>query len=221
MLTPTELNFLRQDLSGLVNIEYDEVMTELLDHYASLTERKMTADMPFDEASKWAWAELGSGDGLQQIQTDYEKSIKKQVRVRHLEILKSYFRWPAFVTTALVAVLMYFTAPFITANGMFTVFYVCGLSPLAVLFYGHWKHLDQQTNGRKIVWTYLRESGSIIFNLFYVFGINVLNSLFEEKSKIWLFQVHSTVGLILCLLTLLYAVSFIQLFKENFSLKLA
>ncbi|SOD89778.1 hypothetical protein [Spirosoma fluviale] len=221
MLTPTQLDLLRLDLSGLANIEYDEVMTELLDHYASLTERKMALNMSFDDASKWAWAELGSGEGLQQIQTDYEKSIMKQVRVRHFEILKSYFRWPAFVTTALLGTLMYFTAPFISANGMFTVFFVCGLSPLAVLFYGHRKHLDQQTDKRKIVWTYLRESGSFIFNLFYVFGINGLDSLFEEKSKIWLFQVHSTIGLVLCMVVLLYAVSFIQLFKENFSLKLA
>ncbi|GAB2526243.1 hypothetical protein [Spirosoma aerophilum] len=221
MLTPTQLDYLQQDLSGLANIEYDEVMTELLDHYASLTERKMALNMSFEDASKWAWAELGSGEGLQQIQTDYEKSITAQVRTRHVEILKSYFRWPTFVTTTLVGALMYFTAPLITANGMFTIFFICGLSPLAVLFYGHRKHLDQQTDSRKIVWTYLRESGSLIFNMFYVFGINSLNSLFEEKSRIWLFQVHSTVGLVLCMASLLYAVSFVQLFKENFNLKLA
>ncbi|GAB3026787.1 hypothetical protein [Spirosoma pulveris] len=221
MLTPTQLNYLQQDLSGLANIEYDEVMAELLDHYASLTERKIDAGMSFEDASKWAWAELGSGEGLQQIQTDYEKSITAQVRTRHFEILKSYFRWPAFVTTALIGALMYFTAPLITANGMFTIFFICGLSPSAILFYGYQKHLDQQTDSRKIVWNYLRASFSTVWNLIYVFGINNLNSLFEEKSRIWLFQVHSTVGLVLCMVSLLYAVSYIQLFKENFSLKLA
>jgi hypothetical protein len=221
MLTPAQLDLLRLDLSGLANIEYDEVMTELLDHYASLTERKMDAGMSFDNATKWAWAELGSGEGLQQIQTDYEKSITAQVRTRHIEILKSYFRWPAFVTTALVGALMYFAAPFITANGMFFVFSVCVLSPIGVLFYGYREHLDQQTDSRKIVWTYLRQMYSLFWNLYYILGLSGVNPLFDVKSKNWLFQVHSTVGLILCMFSLLYAVSYIQLFKENFSLKIA
>jgi hypothetical protein len=220
MLTPPQLDLLRQDLSGLANIEYDEVMTELLDHYASLTERKMALNMSFEDASKWAWAELGSGEGLQQIQTDYEKSIKKQVRVRHFSIIKSYFGWPIAFTTVLTAGVIYRITPFIPAVGMMALFICFALAPALVVSYGTLKHMNQHRDSRKIIWTYLYTSGTTGVSGLYYFWLSGWGSFTDVKRATWLFQLHSTVSTVLCLLALLYAVSFIQLFKENFSLKL-
>lgn len=55
-LTATQLSALRLGLQSLANIEHDEVLDELLDHYAMLTEQKMAEAYAFDEASKWARA---------------------------------------------------------------------------------------------------------------------------------------------------------------------
>ncbi len=79
-LTPFQLKSLRYDLVELAHIKYDDVVDELLDHYASLTEQKMETGMSFDEASKWAWAELDLETGLKTIQTTYEKSILQKLK---------------------------------------------------------------------------------------------------------------------------------------------
>lgn len=120
-LTTHQLNTLRHDLVSLATIEYDDVMAELLDHYASLTEQKMANGLAFDEASKWAWLELGSGVGLQKIQDDYEKGIQQQVKDQHLAIIKGYFRWPMLVTTALVGAVAYLTIPFLSSRELLTI----------------------------------------------------------------------------------------------------
>ena len=219
-LTPNQLKNLRNDLQTLANIEYDEVMNELLDHYATLTEQKMDNGISFEEASKWAWMDLGSGDGLQTIQNDYERSVRQQIRQRHLSILTSYFSWPKAVMTLLAATLIYLATPLVPIKGMLILLYGLGLSPMLVIFYGFRKHMDQQTDSRKIVWTYLRKSGSITWNLVYIFGLNTLNLSTDSKSVIWLFQIHSTVGIVLCWFALLYSISFIELFKENFDVKI-
>jgi len=107
MLTPSQLTVLRQDLHKLAQIEYDAVFAELLDHYATLTEQKMADGQSFEYASAYAWADLGSGEGMQRLQDDYVKAIRQQVAARHKAIVKSYFRWPTIVVTALMAVLVY------------------------------------------------------------------------------------------------------------------
>lgn len=216
-LTTHQLNTLRHDLVMLATIEYDDVMAELLDHYASLTEQKMASGLPFDEASKWAWAELGSGRGLQKIQDDYVKNIQQQIGEQHISILKSYFGWPAAVTIALVAALIYMVAPFFPVLGMMALLCVFGMVPMILINYGFWKHMDKQSDSRKVIWMYLQKSGSLSWYLFYFIGIDSFGS---ADKAIWLFQLHSTVGVVLCLLALLYSISFIQLFKENFELKM-
>lgn len=128
-LTPNQLKSLRYDLQTLANIEYDEVMDELLDHYASLTEQKMANGLSFNEASKWAWTDLGSGTGIQEIQTDYERRIRQQIRSRHVEILKSYFRWPVFVTTVLIGTLTYLFTQALSTRSLWLFFLVFSFAP--------------------------------------------------------------------------------------------
>ena len=41
MLAANQLQILRIDLKDLAGIEYDDVLNELLDHYATLTEQRM------------------------------------------------------------------------------------------------------------------------------------------------------------------------------------
>ena len=212
-LTATQLSALRLDLQGLAHIEHDEVLDELLDHYAMLTKQKMSDGHPFDEASKWAWAELGSGVGLQAVQDDYVLNIQRQVRNRHFEIIKSYLRWPAFVTTALIGALVYLTVPLLPTDVVKVSFWLLALLPIAITMWGYRKSLDHSSSGR-ITFQYMgRRMSGLPLNigtLFFIF----------DNPKNYL-QTHTTVLVLVCLLSLLYTVSFMQLFREKFTLKIA
>ena len=217
-LTQNQLNSLRADLQGLANIEYDEVMAELLDHYATLTEQKMANGLPFIEATNRAWAELGSGIGLEQIQTDYEKNVRQQVKIRHIEILKSYFGWPAFIITVLAAALIYIVVPLLPAQYVIGSIYLLSMVPALVLWWGRAKHIDKFTDSRGIIWKYVQKSGSFICS--FVPAVCMLTSgLFSDGPIRTFFQIHTSVSAVLCLLALLYSISFIQLFREKFTYK--
>ena len=151
-LTSHQLNTLRHDLVSLATVEYDDVMAELLDHYASLTEQKMANGADFTEASKWAWFDMGSGEGIQQIQTDYEKSITKQVQDQHLAIIKGYFRWPMLVTTALVAAIMYLIVPMLSHNYLLVSIFATGFIPAIFLLWGHFKNTNRRVSTGPIIW---------------------------------------------------------------------
>lgn len=215
MLTPDQLALLRQDLIILASIKYDEVMAELLDHYASLTEQHMANGLSFTDASKWAWAEMGSGEGIQQIQTDFEKSISK----RHIAIMKSYFGWPTIITTGLIATLVYVITPLMPLYMTRTLMKSFYLTPLLIILYEYRININKQADRQKIFWLYLTKSSKSWYLLSILWGF-FLNDFNHRKSIAWLFQFHSTVGVILYCLSLVYTISFLQLFKENFELKM-
>ncbi len=215
MLTSDQLALLRQDLIILASIKYDEVTAELLDHYASLTEQHMANGLSFTDASKWAWAELGSGEGIQQIQTDFEKSISK----RHVAIIKSYLGWPTIITTGLIATLVYVITPLMPLNSMKILMESFYLTPTLIMLYVYRTNLSNQPDRQKIFWLYLTKSFSVGYWLSFFWGF-FLNDFNHKKSIDWLFQFHSTVGVFLCCLSLAYTISLLQLFKENFELKM-
>lgn len=213
MLTANQLNLLRADLRGLAGIEYDDVLNELLDHYATLTEERVEAGLSFEDASKWAWAALGSGVGIQAIQDDYVKNIQRQIRLQHLTVVKSYFRWPTFVVTALVGVLVYLTVPLLPHNVIKVGFWFLALTPIGITMWGHQKSLDHSGSGR-ITFQYMgRRMSGLPLNIGTLFFI-------ADNPNNYL-QTHTTVLVLVCLLSLLYTASFIQLFRQHFTLKTA
>ena len=213
-LSPTQLAQLRQDLTILAVIHYDSIMDELLDHYATLTEQKMDTGLSFENASRWAWAGLGSGAGIQQIQTDFEESIGK----RHIAIMRSYFRWPTIVVTVLIATLVYLITPLVPANTMDILLSVFWIVPMLVFVYGYKTKKNSHSDRREILQIYLtKSSGAILYSSW--FSGFLLREFTHKPTEIWLFQIHSTVGVILCCLSLIYAVSLLQLLNENFRLE--
>ncbi len=210
-LTSSQLNALRLDLQQLANIEYNDVLSELLDHYATLTEQKMETGLSFSDASKWAWAELGSGEGLQAIQDDYVKNIQRQIGSRHIDIVKSYFRWPTFVTTALVGILVYLTVPLMSADILTVGFCLLALTPIGITIWGYRQSVDQHGSSGPIVFKYMQRRGGLSVHLIQVFYV-------YEKPSIYL-QTHTTALVIFCLLLLLYTISFMQLFRDHFAYK--
>ena len=221
-LTPQQLASLRQDLIALASIEYDDLMHELLDHYANLTERKMVNGIPFSEASKWAWAELGSGEGIQQIQTDYTKSILHQVKNQHFNILKSYFRWPTILTTTLVGILMYLTVPLLPSRAIAGIVFILTFGPFILLIWGYHKSVDSRISTGKAVWQYMQQKGTLPLNLVQI-GLNLPSVFFDDSSSTTrlFMQNHPNASVVICLFCLLYTTSFIQLYRHKFHYKIA
>lgn len=221
-LSTKQLTALRHDLIGLASIQYDDLLAELVDHYATLTEQKMVAGQSFDEASKWAWFELGGGIGIEHIQKDYEKSILRQVRIQHRAILKSYFRWPYIVSTTLLCILLFVLVPLFSPDRVLTSVFYLVLVPLLLLAWGYFKSVDQRISTGKLVWQYFQNQGMIPINLFQI-SLHLTNGFSENGSQIVrdFLQTYPMLSILICLLTLLYSLSFIQLFYKKFYYKLA
>ncbi|RYC68946.1 hypothetical protein [Spirosoma sordidisoli] len=217
-LTTIQLKTLRYDLQELAHIDYHDVLTELLDHYATLTEQKMETGLSFEEASRWAWAELGSGKGLQAIQADFVRNIRQQIRRQHMGVLKSYFRWPTIVLTALVGVLVYLVVPMLSDRTLTIGLVGVTLVPLAALLRGYWYGDHHRENVDKIVWKYVYRVGVLPVN---VFQIMVNANFFSDSpasARVFL-QTHTSVVTMLSLLLLIYAASFIQLYQQKYVYK--
>lgn len=215
-LTPLQVKTLRYDLQELAHIEYGEVMTELLDHYAVLTEQQMATGIPFEEASKWAWAALGSGPGLQRIQSSFVKSIQQQVSHQHRAILKSYFRWPRLLTSLLVTILACVLVPTLPVKWVIVGVAITSLSPALLLLWFCRAGFDRKMNTKRIVWTYMKNKGAMVVNIFQG-SLNIPAALFGNGNPItreWL-QAYPVISVIACLLALLYRVSFVQLFYKK------
>ena len=218
-LSETQLTLLRQDLRTLAHIEYEEVENELLDHYATLTGQKMEAGQVFEYASANAWAELGAGPGLNIIQRDYERNIRKQISSRHLEILKSYFRWPTVLTTFLVAIFIHKTTLFIPTRFILLGIYFVILIPFGILGYSYMKSRELGSDSRKITWTHLNARAAFFVNIFQAsLGVPFEG---EGSAKVHFFQTHAAILTILECVVIIYLLSFVQLYRENFSYKTA
>ncbi|MGM9507909.1 hypothetical protein ACS5NO_09285 [Larkinella sp. GY13] len=220
MLTLHHLTLLRQDLRTLAHIEYEEVENELLDHYATLTEQKIEAGQFFEYASANAWAELGAGPGLQQIQEEFVKNINKQVSNRHREIVLSYFRWPTLVGTLLLCGLVYQLADILSTKSIYLLMQGLFLMSGLILLYAVIRKQNRYVDSRKLVWQYIGSRANLSMGFLHL--TNMVNALLDEDSKPFLLvksYPELVMGLI-CIL-LIYSVTFLQLYRENFSYKTA
>lgn len=219
-LTENQLQTLRTDLHQLATIEYSDVMTELLDHYASLTEERMATGLSFTEASKWAWADLGSGKGLQAIQTDFIKTTQQRVRHQHWTIAKSYFRWPILLTTMLTGALLHLIVPMIPARGILLLLFIIGLIPALVIRFTEVSYTNGMVNTSKILRDYLQKQGLILMHLANAW-LN-LGSLFFESNdaRITFLETHTFFSTVALLFMLLYVASFSQLLYLHFRAQL-
>lgn len=215
-LTAQQLQWLRNDLQTLAGIEYEDVLNELLDHYATLTEQRMTTGLSFDDASKWAWADLGSGAGIQQIQDNYVANVTKQVKTQHLAIVKSYFRWPTFIITALVVVLVYLVVPILPYKITLTVIFILGITPTGLVSWAHRKSLDRQSSASPIVFQGMQKSGVLSMNV-----VNMGFNFFSFSDSTWQTSLYLIPATLISLLLLLYTASFVQLFRQRFILRTA
>ena len=220
MLTTDQLAVLRQDLYKLANIEYDEVFNELLDHYATRTEDYMANGLGFTIASAKAWADLGSGKGIQRIQREYEKSLLSTVSDLHKAIIKSYFRWPTVATTLLVGLLIYFITPFVNAKTLILCLYAVSFLPILFTVYGYRKNHDQLMKYGKTAWQYIQNTGALGMNMGTLSLMAPADFLDDGANVAKEFlQTYTGVAAAICFVYVIYLFSFFQLYRTLLQLK--
>ncbi|GAB3026775.1 hypothetical protein [Spirosoma pulveris] len=227
MLTPAQLDVLHQDLLEEANISYKEVLDELLDHYASLTEHRMDEGYSFDEASRKAWINLGSGQGISHIQERYKKLLLKQMQVQHWAIVRRYFRWPTLVTTFLIGVLAYSIAKAVPPGALPLAFLVLVFAPYLLFIPGELRLIWQARIQKRQILTSLRRE--VVYrqarygNYLYLVVIQLpalVASFFLDgtrwyPNRPYLFEWHAGLSAALAFVAILYTLTYVQLYKKQ------
>jgi hypothetical protein len=225
MLTPHHLNLLRQDLRTLAHIEYEEVENELLDHYATLTEQKMETGQVFEYASANAWAELGEGIGLQQIQEEYRSKITKKIRDRYWQIIAANFRWPTILIILLIGCSLFYYTTLFAEKYIFLSFFIFITAPaltyLTVWFKDMFLFLTKRRHCKKTV---KGEAVGRAMWILYIFNQVVINFpktyyiLLDQESiqPLTLLTINSLFTSVILTLGLVFSLSYFKLYFENF-----
>ncbi|SOD89766.1 hypothetical protein [Spirosoma fluviale] len=225
MLNSAQLTILRQDLLEDAAISYKEVLDELLDHYASLTERGIDEGYSFEEASRKAWISLGSGQGISHIQERYKKLLLKQMQVQHWAIVRRYFGWPTLVTTLLIGVLTYFIAKAVPPGALPLAFVVLVLVPYLLFIPSELRLFWRERIRKQQTLTSLRRE--VVYrqarygNYLYLIVIQLpalAASLFLDgtrwyPNRPYLFEWHAGLSAALAFVAILYTLTYIELYK--------
>ncbi|ADB42466.1 hypothetical protein [Spirosoma linguale] len=227
MLTPSQLSILRQDLLEEANISYKEVLDELLDHYASLTEHGMDEGHSFDDASRKAWISLGSGQGISHIQERYKKLLLKQMQVQHWAIVRRYFRWPTLVTTLLIGVLAYLIAKAVPPGTLPLAFLVFVFAPYLLFIPGELRLFWRERIKKQELLTSLRRE--VVYrqarygNYLYLVVIQLpalaaslfLDGTHWSPNRPYLFEWHAGLSAALAFVAILYTLTYVELYKKH------
>lgn len=223
MLTSAQLTILRHDLLEDAAISYKEVLDELLDHYASLTEHGMGEGHSFEEASRKAWISLGGGQGISHIQERYKKLLLKQMQVQHWAIVRRYFRWPTLVTTLLIGLLSYSAAKAVPPGALPVAFLVFVFAPYLLFIPGELTRFWQQrikkqqllaSLRREVVYRQARYGNYLCL---VVIQLPALAAIFllDEQSRLYLFEWHTGLSAALTFVAILYTLTYVELYKKQ------
>lgn len=229
MLTAAQLNILRTDLQELAGIEYDDVLNELLDHYALLTEQRMRADHSFEEASRRAWLELGGGRGILHIQKRYKKLLLDQIRIQQWLIVVRYFRWPTLIPVTLLGLLTYLAASVLPPVAMPFFFLIVVFTPYLLFIPSglrmFWRNQIRKQSvpaslRREVIYRQARYG-----NYLYLAVIQLpmlVTSCFPDGKR-WsanhpyLFEWHTGLSAALGFIAIIYTLTYFELYTKHFT----
>ncbi|AXE17987.1 hypothetical protein DR864_09705 [Runella rosea] len=242
-LTAQQLDLISKEIiEG--GIKYQDLYEELLDHYILAIEERMGQGQTFGEAfgevhTDFVNYKLSLGSfyyydarkfttvqkanyGLARLQSEYQESLNKEISQRHWQIMKGYFRWPTFVTTILVGLLTFQFAYLVPRTSFVWVISACVFFPILVVLpqvakqiwgYGFGKQKFVNSLKYNAIYTRL----GLLFALVSV-TLNLPRAFFDYNifKDGPLFIVAS----LLCFY-IAYSLSFYQLYRERFKVKMA
>lgn len=239
-LTTEQLSLISQEIiEG--GIKYQDLYEELLDHYITSIEDRTEQGQTFGEAFGEVhgdfvnykrpidhynvWKDYNGSVpeyGLGILQAEYEESLKGEISKRHWQIIKSYFRWPTIVTTILVGLLTFQFAYLVPKKLLHSALIFAAILPAIML-------LPTIT---KDIWLYIVKKrkfiNSLKFNtiskrvgfgfVWYYFFATIPRIFFDYNL---MKQGHITVFALFICVYLAYSLSFYQLYRERFKVKVA
>lgn len=217
-LTVRQTQTLRSDLLYTANLEYEAIIEELFDHYATVVENDLLGGDSFEQCRQRAWNELGAEAGIKAIQKNYVKSIRRQIRTKHFDILKSYFGWPALVTTALLMLLVYVSVPLLSAFSLVIGMLLISGIPVVVLYVNYSKQAEERKNESQLIWKYCWHKGWLAWSIIEI----PLNMSWLDPKNAYtetFLQNHLSLVALFIFLLFIYILSCLRLYQTQLTNK--
>jgi hypothetical protein len=242
-LTNEELQYIRDAIVITNRVKYQDFFEEIYDHYINSIEAQMADNKDFQEAfvavhesfldyeyvhqtKAWGWIKIDEATyyGLEALQMQYLSNLHSLMPKRHRQLLKSMFQWPTIVTTVLIGVLVFMITDLLPKGKW--IFYTCsGIVYFPVLLVALYSI--------KCIWEFKTKKrfllnsakGSAVFQrAFFLAHVTwyvptrLLPLFFDKKLSEFI-----PMNIIACLLFwyILVAISFFQLYREQFKIKIA
>ncbi len=238
MITTEQKKYVQEAIIDVSGVKYQDFYEEMNDHYLSSIESQMADGKDFEAAfvavhesffeHQYTQFDNFGGCtffyGLQAMEMEYYDKMRKSIKQRHWEIVKSYFGWPTVVTTILVAALAYQFTDWIASYKQHFAFYVILLS-FAIPFFILFPTIIRETYLRLIGKNPLISSTkTALLNTRIILIANVLNVV--NLSKLFFdYDVYSKAPVpvlaAIFFVFLIYSASFWQLYHEQFKVTIA
>ena len=233
-LSKEELDYVRDAIIKTSRVKYQDFYEEIYDHYLTSIETQMAEGKDFEAAFvqihgsfleyQYTVKFVGTHStyyGLEALEMEYFQNMQSNIRKRHWQILKSYFRWPTIITTFLVGVLAYLFTDFIAYNPELfpRIFVSMAIIPLIIMAWYYLKiSRDKIIKKREVI---LSTKGILIGGKAATIA-NLIN-IFQIPQTLFDFNIYtqSSIPVLASILFafLIYLSSYWQLYKEQYDVK--
>ncbi len=218
-----------QNYLNRVIINEMEFYEELYDHIATSYENRATENQSVKEhIATVVEPDFGGIDGIRKIKNVHARQRRRMITRKALTLFTGYFlRWPAVLITCLLILLLYIAQNVWDSYQVFEIVTILGMvTPCIISQYGRWKF---KQNCKKYHKPY---SFSQVNNQVYLLSISfiailqgllaIISRIFSDGSYSFLsfFQQYPMLYIPMGTLLLIYGMVCLQLFKENFKVKL-
>jgi hypothetical protein len=159
--------------------------------------------------------------GLSRLQRDYERNLNDEISKRHWQIMKNYFRWPTIVTTLLVGLLTFQFAYLVPRQQFTWLIGLCIFTPLFIVLpqfiHALWLYICR----RRRFFISLK-GHAINLRITFILGIGqmIFRVPFSDNYSI-LREGNITIVVLFTCFYIAYSLSFYQLYRERFKVKIA
>ena len=172
---------------------------------------------------------FGGKKGMRKVQQSQAQMRKKIVYKRALELYASYlFKWPTVLTTVIILLVLFLLSQVYSGFAVFEISTMIGLiTPFLLSQYGKWR-FERECKIHQLPYNDSQVNNTIQF--LSVLGVALLYGFFSivnrlvfgnPKGFFEFFAQYPISYLPVSMLIIVYAMVCVQLFKENFYLKLA
>ena len=203
------------------NVKYNETYQEVLDHVFTSLETETDEKITFHQKLNQIWNEdFGGYENLPVLEKEREKAVNKQIGRRHLEIFKSYFRFPLIIGTIVMLIFFSILSNYIQPKFFILVYAFFGIIPVLIYAKDYFK-LKKYQIGNKIS---IKKSKMNSLGVVLSASLNwliFLPTFFDIEPSQVLVKLPVSIIILLAVFYVIYALSYFKLYKETFKMELS